>query len=246
MLEESIKAGLLPANVIATNNWLEKNHSIKKCLDLSLISIVSKDALASAISTKNPDGVAALMNRSDLRAFSLDPEDDLILVLDRIQDPGNIGNLFRIALSAGVNKILLAGGANPLSSKVLRSSCGSIFHLPFKRIEGDEGNIIKDLLTYLENFYKKGFQVVLTSGAIKSSEIPLKPYWELNWQKPTVLVLGNEGSGIHNKIKEAFNETITIPHSELVESLNVACVAVPLLLERGRAALTSKTEIKRD
>ena len=245
-MEESIKAGLLPANVIATNNWLEKNHSIKKCLDLSLISIVSKDALASAISTKNPDGVAALINRSDLRAFSLDPEDDLILVLDRIQDPGNIGNLFRIALSAGVNKILLAGGANPLSSKVLRSSCGSIFHLPFKRIEGDEGNIIKDLLTYLEDFYKKGFQVVLTSGAIKSSEIPLKPYWELNWQKPTVLILGNEGSGIHNKIKEAFNETITIPHSELVESLNVACVAVPLLLERGRAALTSKTESKRD
>ena len=53
------------------------------------------------------------------------------------------------------------------------------------------------------------------------------------------MILGNEGQGIHKKIQEAFNETITIPHSELVESLNVACVAVPLLLERKRVAYTS-------
>ena len=169
-----------------------------------------------------------------------DKKDDLILVLDRIQDPGNMGNLFRIALASGVNKILLAGGANPLSPKVLRSSCGSIFHLPYRRIEGNEENIIKNLLIYLDEFNNQGFQVVLTSGSIKSADKPIKPYWELNWQKPTILVLGNEGSGIHDKIKKAFSEIITIPHSELVESLNVACVAVPLLLERRRAALTSK------
>ena len=71
----------------------------------------------------------------------------------------------------------------------------------------------------------------------------MKPYWELNWLKPTVLILGNEGTGIHNKILEAFNETITIPHNELVESLNVACVAVPLLLERKRVALIKNTKI---
>ena len=230
----------MPIKVIATNDWLERNNLNKINLDLSKISIVSKDALSSAISTKNPDGVAALVPRSSLKDFSLGEKDDLILVLDRIQDPGNMGNLFRVALAAGVNKILLAGGANPLSPKVLRSSCGSIFHLPFKRIEGDEENIIKKLLISLEKFNNKGFQVVLTSGPNKSDEIAITPYWELNWKIPTALVLGNEGSGIHSKIKEAFNKTITIPHNELVESLNVACVAVPLLLERGRAALTSK------
>ncbi len=240
LLEESIKAGLIPFKVIATYDWLAKNNSKKISLDSSLISVVSKNALASAISTKNPDGVAALVYRSSLMDFSLEDKDDLILVLDRIQDPGNMGNIFRIALAAGVNKILLAGGANPLSPKVLRSSCGSIFHLPHKRIVGDEENIIKKILISLKDFNKKGFQVILTSGASSSTEIRLKPYWEINWQKPTVLVLGNEGSGIHNGIKEVFNEIITIPHSELVESLNVACVAVPLLLERRRAALTSK------
>ena len=86
-----------------------------------------------------------------------------------------------------------------------------------------------------------GFQTFSTSSHNKNSKKTSKPYWEIDWNKPTVLILGNEGQGIHKKIQEAFNETITIPHSELVESLNVACVAVPLLLERKRAAYTSNT-----
>ena len=57
--------------------------------------------------------------------------------------------------------------------------------------------------------------------------------------------MGNEGNGIHKRIQEAFNETITIPHNELVESLNVACVAVPLLLERKRVAYTSTSIIQK-
>ncbi len=204
------------------------------------------NALKSAVSTKNPDGVAAIVEKSSIKKFNLENEDDFILVLDRIQDPGNLGNLFRTALAAGVNKMLLGGGANPLSQKVLRSSCGSVFHMPYKRIEGDENKICGELIDVLYDLSKKGFQIVLASGANNSSEICPIPYWELNWLKPTALILGNEGSGIHNKIKEAFRETITIPHSELVESLNVASVAVPLLLERKRVSLTSITENKSD
>jgi len=176
----------------------------------------------------------------------IDDDDDFILVLDRIQDPGNLGNLFRTALAAGVNKVLLGGGANPLNQKVLRSSCGSIFHLPFRRIEGDEEKIYDELLNSLNDIKRKGFQIVLAIGKNKFSNKTPKPYWEYDWLKPTVLILGNEGSGIHNKIQEAFRDTITIPHSELVESLNVACVAVPLLLERKRLLLTSFSENKSD
>ena len=84
-----------------------------------------------------------------------------------------------------------------------------------------------------------GFKIFSTSSHKKTSEKPAKPYWEIDWSKRTAVILGNEGQGVHKKIQEAFNETITIPHSELVESLNVACVAVPLLLERIRVAYTS-------
>ena len=85
-----------------------------------------------------------------------------------------------------------------------------------------------------------GFKIFTTSSQKKNTKKSSKPYWEIDWTKRTALILGNEGQGIHKKIQEAFNETISIPHSELVESLNVACVAVPLLLERKRVAYTSK------
>ena len=196
--------------------------------------------MASSITTKSPDGVAALVKTSSINSFDYDENDDFILVLDRVQDPGNLGNLFRTALAGGVNKILLGGGANPLNQKVLRSSCGTLFHLPFKRIEGNEDKIINQLLTSLSDFSEKGFQIILTTGQEQNSQISVKAYWDIDWLRPTVLVLGNEGSGIHEKIKEAFNERVTIPHNELVESLNVASVAVPLLLERKRVTLTTK------
>ena len=246
MLEEFLKLGANPSKIIATDSWLLKNNLLISHLDLGLISIVSKEALSSAVSTKNPDGVAAIVEKSVINNFKDNSEDDFILVLDRIQDPGNMGNLFRTALAAGINKILLGGGANPLNKKVLRASCGSVFHLPFQRIEGDEDKIIDELLDSLRALSKRGFQIVLASIENKSSKSLNKPYWELDWLKPTVLILGNEGSGIHNKIKEAFRVTITIPHSELVESLNVASVAVPLLLERKRLMLTSFSENKSD
>ena len=156
-----------------------------------------------------------------------------------------MGNLFRTSLAAGVNKILLAGGANPLGQKVLRSSCGSVFHLPFKRFDGGEEEIIDSLLTSLNQFSTNGFQIISTSSHNKNPNKSEKPYWEIDWSKRTALILGNEGKGIHKRIQEAFNETITIPHSELVESLNVACVAVPLLLERKRVAYNSISRIQK-
>ena len=240
-----LKSGNYPSKVLTTEKWLDKNEELYQKIDQSLIIVVSEEVLASAVSTKNPDGVAALVEISSILDFDFDNKDDFILVLDRIQDPGNMGNLFRTALAAGVNKILLAGGAHPLGQKVLRASSGSVFHLPFKRFDGGEEEIINSLLTSLNQYSKNGLQIISTSSPNKSPNKSQKPYWEIDWSKPTALILGNEGNGIHKRIQEAFNETITIPHNELVESLNVACVAVPLLLERKRVAYTSNSRIQK-
>jgi len=171
--------------------------------------------LASAISTINPDGIAALVEISAIPNYQFNSKDDFVLVLDRIQDPGNVGNLFRTA-------------------------SGAVFHLPFLRFDGIEEEILNSLLKSLSELSNVGFKIFSTSSHNESSKKPSKPYWEVDWSRRTALILGNEGQGIHKKIQEAFNETITIPHSEIVESLNVACVAVPLLLERKRVAYTSK------
>ncbi len=239
-----LKSGNHPSKILTTEKWLDKNENLYQKIEQSLIIVVSEEVLASAVSTKNPDGVAALVEISSILNFDFNNiEDDFILVLDRIQDPGNMGNLFRTALAAGVNKILLAGGAHPLGQKVLRASSGSVFHLPFERFDGGEEEMINSLLSSLDRFSKNGFQIISTSS--HNNKKSQKLYWEIDWSKPTALILGNEGNGIHKRIQEAFNETITIPHSELVESLNVACVAVPLLLERKRVAYTSTSRIQK-
>jgi len=245
LIEEIIKSGNYPSKILTTEKWLYKNEELSQKFDPSLIIVVSEEVLASAVSTKNPDGVAALVQSSSILNFEINNEDDFMLVLDRIQDPGNMGNLFRTALAAGVNKVLLAGGANPLGQKVLRASSGSVFHLPFKRFDGGEEEIINSLLASLDQYSKNGFQIISTSSHKKNTNKSQQPYWEIDWSQRTALVLGNEGKGIHKRIREAFNETITIPHSELVESLNVACVAVPLLLERKRVTYTSTLRIQK-
>jgi len=234
-----LKSGNTPSKILVTEKWLKKNPNISKQFDQSLINVASEAVLASALSTINPDGVAALVEITSIPNYQFNIKDDFVLVLDRIQDPGNMGNLFRTALAAGVDSIFLAGGAHPLSQKVLRASSGSVFHLPFLRFEGNEEEIINSLLKSLYELSNVGFKVFSTSSHNKFKKKSSKPYWEVDWSNRTALILGNEGKGIHKKIQEAFNETITIPHSELVESLNVACVAVPLLLERKRAAYTS-------
>ena len=154
LLEELINAKITPEKVIATKEWLLINNSLIDGLNQELIFTVTKEVLRSCLTTKNPDGVAALVKLSSIKNFRICKEDNFILVLDRIQDPGNLGNLFRTALAAGINKVLLGGGANPLSQKVLRASCGSIFHLPFLRIEGDTEKVVSDLLINLEKVQK--------------------------------------------------------------------------------------------
>ncbi|MCR8538862.1 MAG: RNA methyltransferase [Prochlorococcus marinus CUG1439] len=234
-----LKSGNSPFKILVTEKWLKKNQDLSKEFDQSLINLVSEEVLASAISTSNPDGIAALVEISSIPNYQFNSKDDFVLVLDRIQDPGNMGNLFRTALAAGVNAVFLAGGAHPLGQKVLRASSGAVFNLPFLRFDGTEEEILNSLFKSLSELSNIGFKIFSTSSNNKSPEKPSKPYWEIDWSKRTALILGNEGQGIHKKIQEAFNETITIPHSELVESLNVACVAVPLLLERKRVAYTS-------
>jgi len=100
-----LKSGNSPSKILVTEKWLKKNQNLSKQFDESLLTLVSEEVLASAISTVNPDGIAALVEISSIPNYQFNSKDDFILVLDRIQDPGNMGNLFRTALAAGVDAI---------------------------------------------------------------------------------------------------------------------------------------------
>ena len=243
MLEEALKTNFLPTEVIATPEWCDKHQEVlKKIASRSLLTLVTTNVLEASLSTVTPDGVAAIFPMSGLPKPGKAPKH--ILALDRIQDPGNLGNLFRSALAAEYDIIWLASGADPLNQKVLRSSAGSVLHMPYERLGDSNLSSIEILVSKLNIAINDQYQVIGTILPKNQTEKGVKPYWDLDWDLPTVLVLGNEGSGVHSSIEACCTDFVTLPHSSLVDSLNVASAAVPLLLERQRVKMVKGIQKK--
>lgn len=149
----------------------------------------------------------------------------LILGLDRIQDPGNLGTLVRTAEASGVNGLFsFAGSADAYSPKTLRSSMGSAFRLP----------IMPDVsgLGAIATCRSRGIKAVVATG-----EADLAHY-DYDWRQPTFLILGNEGRGASAEIMNACDVRVRIPLHAPVESLNVAAAGAAILFEAVRQRST--------
>nr|WP_320677238.1 RNA methyltransferase [Prochlorococcus sp. MIT 1300] len=238
LLEEALKVGSLPKELVATRLWMDANQSILREINSETqIYEVTPSVLAASVTTVSPDGVASLIPISALPLPR--PHSNFVLALDRLQDPGNLGTLLRTALAAEIQAVWLAGGADPMSQKAIRASSGALLRMPICRFGDDDASkgVLK-LEHQLRLCAKAGQQIVGSFVPGFSDIFPVLPYWELDWNKPTILLLGNEGSGIHPLLKSCCTHGVTLPHSSNVESLNVAAAAVPMLLERRRAKMT--------
>ena len=230
-----------PVKVIATPGWLNANVDlINRLTGVIDLQPMADEALRAALSTVNPGGVACLLPIDQLPDAAEDPT--FVLALDRVQDPGNVGTLLRTALAADVEEVWLAAGADPLAPKVVRSAAGAVLRLPLRRFGPTDEVGIDQLVEKLNAARDRGLQVVATLVPESVSGITAIPYWQLDWCRPTVLVLGNEASGLHPSLQACCSQGVTLPHSAQVESLNVASAAVPLLLERRRATMTTSMQ----
>lgn len=151
---------------------------------------------------------------------SLEPGDN-ILVLDRIQDPGNMGTLIRTSVAAGYKAVIAAKGTvDVYSSKVLRATAGMVFEIPVV-YTGD----YNELMSLLRS---TGKRVVVTDvdGGV--------PYYEEDISKGIALVIGNEGAGVSDELKSMADVRVTLPMKGHIESLNAAVAAAILMYESVR------------
>lgn len=151
---------------------------------------------------------------------SLDKDDNL-LVLDRIQDPGNMGTLIRTAVAAGYKAILaMSGTVDIYSPKVLRATAGMIFEIPVIYINGE--NNLRDILR------RSGRRIAVTAvdGGV--------PYYEEDLSRGIALIIGNEGSGVSDAMLEMADVRVTLPMKGRIESLNAAVAAAILMYEAVR------------
>ena len=220
LLQECRRLGLGLSRLIATERWLQHHPQLLGSEPLQPVTIEVLQAMAS---TDHPDGVIALLPHPALGEQSLrmaSGDHPLLLGLDRVQDPGNLGTILRTALAAGVQQVWLGGGADPWQPKVLRASAGAVLELAIQRLDS-----LDALVAQAQQ------QGVVCLAAVPEGGIP---FWQHNWCGPSLLLLGNEGAGLSDSLLQQPLQPVTIPHHHRVESLNVAVAAGVLLLERSR------------
>lgn len=221
LLEEAYAVDYPLMTLCCTEKW-QKTHfelwekASEKCVRAE---VVSEEVLSALATTVQPDGVVTTGKRN--YQVKKIPFSGLVLALETIQDPGNLGTIVRTAAGAGVSGLWLSKGSVDLDNpKVMRASAGQWFRVPMCVSED-----LKNTVSLAKN---AGMQIVATlPGAAKT-------YWEVDWQKPSLILLGNEGAGLSEELVAMADIQVNIPLSPNVESLNVAIASALLLYEAMR------------
>jgi len=221
LLEEACITNYPLVSVCCTAQW-EANHEklwqliVEKC-DRALI--VSEDVMKTLATTVQPDGVVATAKRG-YHGVSL-PFTGLQIALETVQDPGNLGTIIRTAAAAGASGLWLSKNSVDLDNpKVLRASAGQWFRLPMLLSE--------DLQATVMEAKQAGMQIIATLPAANLT------YWQVDWQKPSLILLGNEGAGLSTDLSQMADFHTKIPLQPGVESLNVAITAALIMYEAQR------------
>ncbi len=196
-----------------------------------LTLIVAADAFDHACATESPQGVAALVEAPRLSLGSLlRMENQRLVVLSGLQDPGNVGTIVRTAEAFGATGVLLTpGSANPWSQKALRASAGSIFRLPVVLLE--DTSLLREL---------QAARIPLYACAANGGDSIV----DANLRGRFGFVIGNEGAGIPDEVLSLCAGTIHIPCPGPVESLNAGVAAAILLYEASRQRAGASIESK--
>ena len=217
LIREAIEEKAERKQIIICDNCLDSDIIPKELMyEIAKYECVYvTESIFKVISDVNtPQGILAIIGRNAGEA-QIDYMQDIIVALDDIQDPGNLGTILRTVDSIGLNQILVSKGtADSYNPKVVRSTMGAIFRV--KIIE------CKDLENTLKEVKKHKFKLVVTSLQTEKS------LYDINFDKK-LIVIGNEANGVEQKIQDLADEKIKIPMLGKTESLN-ASVATGIVL----------------
>ncbi|AKL94508.1 tRNA/rRNA methyltransferase SpoU [Clostridium aceticum] len=167
--------------------------------------------------TETPQGIMAVVNIQDHSLDTLNiKEDAFFLILDRIQDPGNMGTIIRTAEAAGADAVVLTKGCvDPYNNKTIRATMGALFHIPI--IEVNDNN------TWIE-VLKKGHVKLIASNLNTDYD-----YTKVDYRGKIAIIIGNEANGIDENLLHYVDLSIKIPILGKIESLNASTAAAILI-----------------
>ena len=219
MFQEAAKEEIVKAYI---SEELYEKGILKDSLDGISYEVLKTEVFNHVADTKTPQGILCVMKH---KKYTLDQltaaERPLLLVLENLQDPGNLGTMMRTAEGAGVTGVLLSRGCVDIyNPKTIRSTMGSIYRVPFLYTD--------DLLGDMDKLHEKG--IVTYAAHLKGKGY----YDEESYQGPTAFLIGNEGNGLSDELSEKAKQYIKIPMEGKLESLNAAVAAAILMYEASR------------
>lgn len=208
-------------SVYVSETFLKENGELVKN---KKYQIVSDQVFKKISDTVTPQGIVAVVKQ---KSYSIDyiiekrnKEKSCIVVLDRLQDPGNMGTIVRTGEAAGISGIIMSkDSADIYNPKVIRSTMGSIFRVPFA--------IVDDLAAAVDTLKDNG---ITTYAAHLKGEL----YNSGSLTKDCALLIGNEARGLSEEISAEADKLIKIPMHGKVESLNAAVATAILMYEAAR------------
>lgn len=193
------------------------------CLDGFSYEIVKDEVFRHISDTVTPQGILAVVKRRDitLKDIYMKKEGNIFLILEDIQDPGNLGTIVRTAEGAGVSGIIMTKNTVDIyNPKVIRSTMGAIYRVPFFYTDTPE-LVIKEL---------KDRNTVIVAAHLNGKN----DYYKEDFRGNTAFIIGNESNGITEKMTSYADVLVKIPMEGQVESLNASVAASVLMYEAFR------------
>ncbi len=209
LCKDAFESGVCPVEAVVTEKnipWAEKYAKDTE------VTVLSEDCFKKIASTVNPQGIACLVRQPALEKEIPYRGDgnDIYVVLEDVQDPGNLGTIIRTADAFDLTAVIMSPSTcDPFNEKTLRSSMGSVWHLPLVTCPLDDAFAF---------FGQNGIETLamhLKGEILKEADIKL----------PAAYLIGNEGRGLTKEISDKCTRLIKIPMPGKAESLNAAAAS---------------------
>lgn len=220
--------------VYVTPGALEKAASrpkLRKKLEEAGCETVTEELFARMSDTQSPQGLLCVLRQPVYKlAQLLDRPSPLLVVLENLQDPGNLGTIVRTGEGAGITGVIMScGTVDIFNPKTIRSTMGSIFRVPFLYVDSME--------QALSEMHGRGIRTYAAHLEGK------KDYDSFSYRGGTAFLIGNEGNGLSRETAKRADEYLKIPMEGRVESLNAAVAASLLMYEARRQRRATLKEV---
>ncbi|HLG31472.1 MAG TPA: RNA methyltransferase [Ignavibacteriaceae bacterium] len=217
-VEEGLNSSYECELIFVTNKFTEENEDYLKRIRAKTGNIISlkQKELQKISDSQTPQGIAAVFIKPSKLQELKNSEEEIIVYLDNVSDPGNLGTIIRNCDWFGVNKILLSDQCVEYTNpKVVRSSAGSLFHV----------DIYEDIgIVELKKLKEHGYRLI-------TADVEGENIYDMKRDQKIIIAFSNEANGPSDQLLKISDRIITIPKAGNTESLNVASASAVILSE---------------